>query len=291
MLTLGLGFLRHAWDPATRAMHNLMSYDRRWLDKPHTGDHVGRAAWALGAVIAARPPRAAARPSLRMLQEMLPELEALSGRREIAYTVLGLSRPATDSLPGPLQKLLRTLADRLAGWYADARRADWLWFEDELTYDNARLPQALIAAGHQLGDPAMLAAGCESLDWYAQQCGIDTPVVELVGNFWRRRGEPIPVGGRGDEQPLDAAALVEAHTEALAATGRLEYGHRAVRAFEWFFGRNRLGEPVYDFTTGGCHDGLGGTLNDNQGAESTLAFLQALLAIDEAALRVSAPQP
>jgi hypothetical protein len=117
--------------------------------------------------------------------------------------------------------------------------------------------------------------------------------VRLVGNSWHRtRDSPHATPRDGDEQALDAAALVEALTEALTATERLSHGARAVRAFEWFLGRNRLGEPVYDFATGGCHDGLGSSgMNDNEGAESTLAFFQSLLALEAAGLQSSLPQP
>lgn len=288
MLTLGLGFLRHAWDAESEGMHNVMSYDRQWVDDPHVGDHVGRAAWALGEVIAAQLPLAVAAPSLLLLESMAGALAGELSPRGMAFTVLGLARPATDVLPPPLQELLRTLAHRLLVLYTETRTDDWTWFEDRLTYDNARLPQALIAAGQRLGDATLISAGLESLEWYAEQCALSSPVVRLVGNCWRDRSGRPDHGG--DEQPLDAAALVEACVEALAATGDRKHGRRAVRAFEWFIGRNHLGVPVYDFATGGCHDGLGSeALNDNEGAESTLAFLQALLALDEAGLQASLP--
>ncbi len=292
MLALGLAFLRHAWDPVTHAMHNFMTYDRQWADLPHEGDHVGRAAWALGEVIAASPPRAVGVPSLRLLEEMASCLEGSMSPRGVAFAVLGLCRPPLDALPETLHKLLRTLADRLAGWYGDARSDDWRWFEDILTYDNARLPQALIAAGRRLDDPGLLRTGLEALDWYAAQCTIDEPTVRLVGNRWRRPDASRPWPDEGDEQPVNAAALVDALTEALLATGRREYGQQAVRAFEWFLGRNHLGVSVYDFATGGCHDGLGPAAPSvNEGAESTLAFLQALLALDAAGLQASLPGP
>jgi glycosyltransferase involved in cell wall biosynthesis len=296
MLTLGLAFLRHAWDPGLRGMRNLMAYDRSWLDEPHDGDHVGRAVWALGEVVAAQPDGPLGAAARRLLGDLAPALDVEHSPRGLAFTVLGLARPEPGLLPEPLPKLLRMLADRLAGLYpaggagrpGDSETDDWRWFEDELTYDNARLPQALIAAGHRLGDADMLAAGLEALDWYGRQCAMDTPVVRLVGNGWRRRGQD----GGGDEQPLDATALVEAYVEALAATGARVHGRHAVHAFEWFLGRNRLGVPVYDYATGGCHDGIGATaLNDNEGAESTLAYLQALLALDAAGLQASLPAP
>jgi glycosyltransferase involved in cell wall biosynthesis len=291
MLASGLAFLRHAWDPAAAGMRNFMGYDRRWLDDPHSGDHVGRAAWALGEVVAAQPPRPELAASLRLLEQMLPALEASQSPRGVAFTLLGLSRIDTDLLSTPLQKLLRNLGDRLLGWYDSVRTDDWRWFEDILAYDNARLPQALIAAGHRLDVPEWLDAGIEALDWYAAQSELDSASVRLVGNLWRHRTDHVPADDGGDEQPLEAAALVEALVEALAATGRHRYGQQAVQAFEWYLGRNRLGVPVYDFSTGGCHDGLGSdALNENQGAESTLSFLQALLALDGAGLQSSLPR-
>lgn len=291
VLARGVSFLRHAWSSDAHAMHNFMSYDRQWLDDPDVGDHIGRAAWALGEVVAAQPPSLVGRPSLRLLKEMGPVLERSLSPHCVAYAVLGLSRIDPELMSAPLQALLGTLAVRLLDWYDGVARPEWMWLEDSLSYDNARLSQALVAAGHRLGNDAMLEAGLASLSWYAAQCGIDERVLRLVGNDGRRRGE-WQEGHEGDEQPLDAAALVEAYVEAMIATGHTAYGRRALRAFEWFLGRNRLEIPVYDFATGGCHDGVGlETLNDNEGAESTLSFLQALLALDAAGLQASQPQP
>ncbi len=290
MHTLGLSFLRHAWDEDSAGMHNFMSYDRRWLDEPHVGDHLGRTAWALGEVIAAQPPRAVAAPSLLMLSSMATALAGPLSPRGTAFTVLGLARPSPEVLPDNLHQLLRTLTDRLVRLYRESRTEDWQWFEERLTYDNARLPQALLAAGSRLGDDALVEVGLEALAWYGEQCALSSPVVRLIGNGWRERDGLMAVGG--DEQPLDAAALVEAYAEALTVTGDHEHGRLAIRAFEWFFGRNRLGVAVYDFATGGCHDGLGSeVLNENEGAESTLSFLQALLALEAAGLQASLPRP
>ncbi len=293
MITLGLSFLRYAWSAEACGMHNMMAYDRTWLDEPHNGDHVGRTVWALGAVVAAHPPRAVAAPSLRLLEDMADTVERTDSMRTIAFAVIGLTRPSLRALTPRLQQLLEVLGDRLMGFYTQFSTPDWQWFEQSLTYDNARLPQALIAAGHRLGRADMLAAGLAALEWYGAQCQLDGPAVRLVGNSWdRTKDRPQAVPDDGDEQALDAAALVEALTDALAATEQRSHGARAVRAFEWFLGRNRLGEPVYDFATGGCHDGLSArSLNDNEGAESTLAFFQALVALEAAGLQSSLPQP
>lgn len=287
-----LGFLRHAWDPATGGMHNFMSYDRQWLDAPHAGDHLGRTAWALGAMIATEAPLAVRNPAHRMLAEMMPAIELLEHPRSIAFSVIGLAKARPEVLGESGEKLLKALADRLSGWYTDNRSDDWLWFEEKLTYDNARMPQALIVAGARLQDPALVQQGREALDWYADQCELDSGKARLIGHNGKTRADlVVDVGATGDEQPLEAAALVEAYVDALGATGDRACGKRAIRAFEWFLGRNRLGIPVYDFATGGCYDGLGAaTFNENQGAESTLAFLQALLSLDAAGLQASLPR-
>ncbi|MBM9475214.1 glycosyltransferase family 4 protein [Nakamurella flavida] len=299
MLARGLAFLLHAFDPDTGLMRNFMGYDRQWLDEPHDGDHLGRTAWALGAVVAAHPPRSVRRPALDLLRAMADRLRTVDSLRAAALTVVGLTRPELDALPGDLVDLLRALSTRLLSAYRDWNREGWHWFEPTLTYDNARLPQALIAAGERLGDSGMVDAGLEALQWYADECGLAGEHVRLVGNRWRSAQDDhddpdLPVGdsppSEGDEQPLDASALAEAFADARRVTGDEAHGVLAVRSLEWFYGRNRLGVPVYDFATGGCHDGLGDeALNDNEGAESTLAFLQALLELENAGLQSSLP--
>jgi hypothetical protein len=289
VLARGLGFLRHAWSAEEGGMRNFLSYDRCWLDQPHGGDHFGRAAWALGEVVAAEPVPALLEPSLILLREMLPALAEQRWLRTVAFAVLGLARADPDVVGGEAPGVLRELAGRLAGAQRANASADWYWAEDILIYDNARLPQALIAAGARLGDEELVAEGMRSLEWYAGELDIDGPHLRLVGHRGRRRGEPRP--GRGDEQPLDASALVEAEVEAFVATGDEVRARHAVRAFEWFLGRNRLERSVYDFSTGGCHDGLGASdVNHNEGAESTLAYLQALLVLDAAGLQATLPE-
>ena len=292
ILARAISFLRHAWVADSHGMHNFMAYERRWLDDPHTGDHVGRAAWALADVVASSPPNVTAPPSLRLLHELVPILRRGSSLRCAAYTVIGLARVGPGTATPVLNDLLDTLARQVRESLSATCSEEWCWFEDVLTYDNARLPHALIAAGRRLGDDTMLADGLASLEWYGSQCGLDSSTVRLVGNRWRRRGQSVAPGDdEGDEQPLDAAALVEAFVEAMVVTGESAYGRRAVQAFEWFLGRNRLGLSVYDRATGGCHDGLSrDSLNENQGAEATLAYLQAALALDAAGLQASLPR-
>ena len=289
MLARSLGFLRHAWSAEERGMRNFMSYQRSWLDSPHGGDHLGRAAWALGSVVAAQAVPALHGPSLILLREMLPALAEQRSPRTIAFAMLGLARCGPDEIGGEATELLGVLARRLATQQRVSASPDWYWAEDVLAYDNARLPQALIAAGARLGDGQLVSEGMRALEWYERELAIDGPWLQLIGHRGRRRGEPR--SGDGDEQPLDAAALVEAEVEAFVVTGEEAHARHAVRAFEWFLGRNRLHQSVYDFATGGCHDGIGQSeVNRNEGAESTLAYLQALLVLDGAGLQATVPE-
>ena len=265
-------------------MRNFMSYDRQWLDEPHTGDHVGRSIWALGDILATAWIPAVVRPASDLLDRLVGTLGGEVSLRTAAYTVLGLSRLDADRLQPAARLLLERLVAQLADAYEHTASEDWRWFENELTYDNARLPQALLSGANALDRPDLAEAGLDALRWLGDECGLDQDALRLPGHRGRRRGEPAP--GSGDEQPLDAAALIEAELSAFAVTRKAEHGARAIRAFEWFLGRNRLQRPLYDFATGGCSDGLGiDALNDNQGAESTLAFHRAALLLDAAGVR------
>ena len=279
-----LAFLQAAAEDG--GMHNFMGYDRRWLDEPHVGDHVGRSIWALGDILATAWIPAVVRPARDLLDQLVGTLGEDVSLRTAAYAVLGLSRLDTDRLETAAHRQLERLVEQLAHAYERTCSEDWCWFEGELSYDNARLSQALLIGGSALGRPELTEIGLESLRWFGDECGLDQNALRLPGHRGRRRGEPAP--GAGDEQPLEAAALVEAELSAFAVTREAEHGVRAIRAFEWFLGRNRLQKPLYDFATGGCSDGLGSDeLNDNEGAESTLAFHHAALLLDAAGVRAA----
>ena len=243
-------------------MRNFMGYDRRWLDEPHVGDHVGRAIWALGDILATAWIPAVVRP------------------RAICSTDWSARSPATSSCARPRTRCSASRAwtrigsrRRRGSCSSDSssnsttpssatRSDDWCWFEDTLSYDNARLSQALLSGANALGRADLAERGLDSLRWFGDECGLDGDGLRLPGHLGRRRGEPAP--GGGDEQPLEAAALVEAELTAFAITRRVEHGRRAIKAFEWFLGRNRLRRPLYDFATGGCSDGLGKRIAERQ---------------------------
>jgi glycosyltransferase involved in cell wall biosynthesis len=277
-----LAFLHDATDEQA-GMRNFMGYDRRWLDEPHLGDHVGRTVWALGEILSTAWVPAVVGPTRRLLDAIAGTLGSQTSLRTGAYVTLGLAHLDADRLEPLARLLLERSVEQLASAYEASASDEWRWFEDELSYDNARLSQALIVAGVALGREELTETGLESLCWLGDESGLADGSLRLTGHRGRRRDEPAL--GSGDEQPLDASALVEAELAALTVTGEPEHGVRAQRAFDWFLGRNRLRRPLYDFATGGCSDGLGEeTANDNEGAESTLAFHRAALLLDAAGL-------
>jgi len=290
ILYRALSFLHAAADENGGGMHNFMSYERHWLDEPHVGDHVGRSIWALGEVLSTAWVPAVAGPARRLLDTLVASLEQDVSLRTAAYAVLGLARVDADRLDDNARGLLQRLVAQLSDALAEAGSDDWSWFEDDLRYDNARLSHALIVGARALGRDADVAAGLESLAWLGDECGLSNGILRLPGHLGRHRDDPPP--GPGDEQPLDATAIVEAELAAYTITGEPEHGTRAQRAFHWFLGRNRLDRPLYDFATGGCSDGLGAEdINTNEGAESTLAFHRAELLLDAAGLPVVLRHP
>ena len=261
--------------------HNVLGPDGTWQDGPSVADHVGRAIWALG-VVSSLPDDTGTRAA-GLLETMLPWLAGVSAPRTLAYAILGLTRaPVTEAR----RSMISNLADRVEA--ASRRVPAGPWYEQCLTYDNARLPEAVLAAGLACADRGRIDRALSSLDWYARQVGLapqGTGYLRCVGNRWRDARADGPTAGEGDEQPIDAAATVEALVGAWRATADRTYAELAQRAFAWFHGANRAGVCVYDPTTGGCRDGLSAVgASENEGAESTLAYHQALLTMHAAGL-------
>ena len=282
ILYRSIAFLEDATEPDA-GMRNFMGYDRRWLDEPHLGDHVGRSIWALGEILSTAWVPAVVGPTERLLDAIVHLVPSEASLRTGAYAALGLARLDADRRSPEARQLLERVLEQLAAAHGSCAREGWEWFEDALSYDNARLPHALIVGGATLGRNELTEMGLGALRWLGDESGLAQGTLRLTGHDGRHRSEPAP--GSGDEQPLDASAFVEAELAAFAVTGDPDHGVRAQRSFDWFLGRNRLRRPLYDFATGGCSDGLGEeTTNDNEGAESTLAFHRAALLLDTAGL-------
>ncbi len=273
-----LAFLEHAFNPVKGRFRNFLGYDRQWSEAEGSEDCHGRALWGLGTVLGRSADQGLRCAAGRLFESSLPAAMEFTSPRAWAYTLLGIQE-YLDSYPGDrdAQKLRSALARRLLEMYESIRRPDWRWFENILAYGNARLPQAMVLVGSACADDRMVSAGLEALDWLlkTQHCEINGHFVPIGSQgFYRQGGEKA----RFDQQPLEAAGAVSACLQAYRATGDSRWRKEAWSAFNWFLGDNDLQLPLYDSVSGGCRDGLHpDRANENQGAESTLSFLMALL--------------
>lgn len=277
-----MSYLQHAQLPDGR-FHNFMSYARIFIDKVGSEDTIGRALWGLGTAVTIGPHEGIRTLAREMFERSLGALD-LEHSRAQAYAICGL-HAFLQKYNGAVQvrRRLVELADRLVNLYETNSTEDWRWFGEELTYANAKLPQAMILAHQTTGDPVYLKIGIESLDWLLVQT-FREDYFDFVGNQgWYRRGEERAIFG---QQPIEAGYTAEACALAYEVTGKLEYLSMAEAAVEWLLGRNRLGVRLYDMVSGACSDGVdpnGPSLN--QGAESTICSLLGLLAASRIAER------
>jgi glycosyltransferase involved in cell wall biosynthesis len=286
-----LAFVSHAFDRSSGRFRNLLSYARHWLEVQGSEDSHGRAIWALGAVVgrASDPGRHSLAGEL--FHAAMPAAPTFTSPRAWAYVLLGIEEYLRafqgDST---VERLREDLATRLFGLFQRTSTPEWAWFEDSVTYCNARLSQALIVSGTRMHRTEIVDAGLRSLDW-------------LVSLQVSHEGDFAPIGCNGflsrggaaaafDQQPVEACTVTSACLAAHGLTGDARWMERGTRAFEWFLGQNNLQQWLYDASTGGCRDGLhADRTNRNQGAEATLSFLLALCEMRAVHPTVIMPEP
>ena len=274
-----LAFIRYAFNPENGRFRNFMNYQRNWLEDSGSEDSHGRTLKALGTVLGRSNIPALQNMAGWLFEQALPAILETTSPRAWAFAIIGiheyLRRFDGDSRASHIRD---ELAGRLLSLYQQSRSDEWCWYEAELSYCNAVMPQAMLMCGQWIPNQAMTEAGLESLRWLADLQRADTAGGHFVpigsNGFYQQHGERA----RFDQQPVEAQTMASACLEAFRSTSDERWRIEAGRAFEWFLGRNDLNLPLYDPTTGGCRDGLHADRpNENQGAESTLAFLQTWL--------------
>jgi len=275
-------FVQHGWNPETRRFRNFMGYDRRWLEASGSEDSNGRTIWALCITAAQARSQGLRDWAFKLLRETAPCIESLAAPRAKAFAALGgyeMLRAGWDYEPA--HDLLRQSGEQLMRMHDEHGREDWDWFEPGLSYDNARLPEALIRAGMSLGDREMTDRGLASLRWLVDRQTGPRGTFRPVGShgFGRAYAPPLAF----DQQPVEAAATIDAAAAAFDASRQEEWRQVARNAFGWFFGDNDAGMPLADAGDGSCFDGLmAAGINRNQGAESILSLHLAALTMREA---------
>jgi glycosyltransferase involved in cell wall biosynthesis len=269
-------FLNHAFDRKRGRFRNFMSFDRHWLEEVGSEDCQGHALWALGLCVSQSGQGSFQMLASELFEQALPVAADFMSPRAVAFTLIGideyLRRFSGDRRANQIRE---SLTAKLIQRYADAATDEWQWFEEVVSYANAKLPHAMILSGRCLNNGTMLELGLKTLRWLIKIQTSDAGSFRPVGSngFYPRGHERAQF----DQQPIEAQVTIAACIEAYHATGDMLWVTEARRAFEWFLGRNDLGLALYDSTTGGCRDGLHvDRLSQNQGAESTLAFLLSL---------------
>jgi glycosyltransferase involved in cell wall biosynthesis len=276
-------FVQHAWNPDTRRFRNFMSFDRSWLEDIGSEDSHGRTLWALGECARSDASRSRRRWAASLFAEALLTAESFRSPRAWAFTLLGLDAYCTSvTEDSPAQRLRHLLAERLISIMSVVATKEWVWFEEGLAYDNARLPQALIVTGISTGAPAYVEAGLRSLRWLMTLQTTPAGFFRPIGTegFGDKRKPPRAF----DQQPLEATAAISACLAAWRADGDVEWRAEAARAFAWFLGSNDLSLPLVDLETGSCCDGLHPDRpNENRGGESVISYLLGLAEIRQLA--------
>ena len=272
-----LSFLAHAQRPDGR-FRNFMSYERTWLDEIGSPDSNGRAIWALGHGMRHAPQDTWRERCADLLGRALPHVAGLDFLHARAYAALGLAHARSSGIapdPGAVVTELRAIGADLSARHAACAGPGWDWFEDVLTYDNARIPEALLRIGTVLDDSRLIDLGVRTFAFYESIVVEDGIFVPIGNDGWYVRGERR---ARYAQQPLEAAAFVDAALAAEAATGDVRYRRLAEIGFAWFLGRNS--QSVVMVSGGACCDGLEErAVNRNMGAESTLAYVASAFAM------------
>jgi hypothetical protein len=274
-----LSFLIYAFNPEAGRLRNFMNYDRNWTEQVGSEASHARALWGLGTAARRAPLTDMRELADHLFQGALPATEHFQHFHAWSYALLGLDEYLANDA-GDVDQACYDMRDqiaaRLMASYHDHASDDWPWWYSTLTWGNAKPPEALIRTGSATGNREMLEIGLNALRWVLDvQTGEDGQL-RIIGNRgWYPQGsEPA----KWDQQPLEAQGLVQAAMAAYRATGEGQWVEHALRCLAWFYGRNDGDVPLYNPETGGCQDGLRADgVDDNQGAESTLACVLSVL--------------
>jgi glycosyltransferase involved in cell wall biosynthesis len=288
LITKYLSFLQYAKLPDGR-FHNFMDYQRNFTDEVGSEDTQGRALWGLGAAVAHGPTEGARALARELFEKGLNRLK-LAHPRALAYAICG-HHAFLQRYDGAarVRRKLNAFASRLAELYERSQTEGWKWFGEDITYANAKIPQAMLLSSDVTGESRFLHIGLESLDFLVSQTFRDGQF-DFPGNRgWLKRKRPRAIFG---QQPIEAGYMAEALMTAGELTHDEKYFKLAYAAVEWLLGRNRLGSPLYDMATGACADGLdprGPSMN--QGAESVICCLLGLLSVSRQPEKQTKPEP
>ena len=275
-----LGFLLYAYNEKNGRFRNFMTYSRQWIEEIGSEDAHGRALWSLGKAVAFLDDPGHLAMTTTLFKKALRAVENFHYPRAIAFSLVGI-HAYLDKFSGDstVRRIRKVFANRLFDQFKNNGTNDWPWLENALSYANGKLPHALVLSGQRMQRNDMIDMGLRSLKWLLAIQTEDKHFVPIGNNGWYEKGGSR---ARFDQQPVEANAMIEACVEAFNVTRDHTWFENAVMCFNWFLGQNDLNMPLYDPKTGGCRDGLmADGINQNEGAESSLAWLLSLMTLQK----------
>ncbi len=278
--SLYLSFLRYAFNVENGRFRNFMNYARQWTEDVGSEDAHGRALWSLGKAVAFLDNPGQLAMSTTLFNQAVKAVEHFNSPRAIAFTLVGIHAYLQKfSGDHEVHRVREDLADRLFKQFKNNASKNWIWLENSLYYANGKLPHALLLSGQWMQRSDMIEMGLRALKWLLNIQTENGHFVPIGNNGWYEQGG---AKARFDQQPIEADATIEACVEAFNITRDKTWIDNAVMCFQWFLGHNDLNMPLYDAKTGGCRDGLmADGINQNEGAESTLAWLLSLMTLQK----------
>lgn len=277
LINIYLSYVLHAYNDKSGLFRNFMNYDRTWHEESGSEECNGRVLFTLGYMIKNPPNDSILAIVKNLFDKAINNVWDFTSPRSFAYIIMGcLYYLRRFSGASEVNKISREFAARLSDLYIKSKDENWKWFEKYATYNNARLSQALLMSGRFFENELHKKQGLESLEWlYNIQLDKSKNIISLIGNRdWLIKGKSK---SKYDQQPIEIPALIDACFQAFEITNNREWISRIGLLFSWFLGNNDRQELMYDYYTGGCHDGLTSSgINSNQGAESTLSWLLSL---------------
>jgi len=275
-----LSFLQYAYNSSAGRFRNFMTFSRQWVEETGSEDSHGRALWGLGKAVVYLDNSGHMALATTLFNQSIKAVEHFLSPRAVAFSLVGihayLQKFSGDS---EVRRVREVLADRLFDQFKRHATPEWPWLEKALNYANGKLPHALLLSGQWMQRNDMIEMGLSSLRWLLSIQSDDGHFVPIGNDGWYEQGGPR---ARFDQQPIEAHAMIEACVEAFNITRDKTWIDSAVVCFNWFLGHNDLNMPLYDPGTGGCRDGLmADGINQNEGAESTLAWLLSLMTLQK----------
>jgi glycosyltransferase involved in cell wall biosynthesis len=275
-----LSFLQYAFTMEQGRFRNFMTYDRHWVEETGSEDAHGRALWSLGKAVVYLDHSGQMALATNLFNQAIKAVEHFRSPRALAFSLIGIhSYLQKFSGDSEARRILEILSGKLFSQFESNAKPEWPWLEKALNYANGKLPHALLLSGQWRQNSNMIDMGLTALTWLVA-IQTDSDHFSPIGNngWYKQNG----FKARFDQQPIEAHAMIEACIEAFNLTGERTWIDNAVMCFNWFLGHNDLNMSLYDPKTGGCRDGLmADGINQNEGAESTLAWLLSHLALQK----------